>query len=95
MPDVQELRIEDGVVPCRDEECHGQAEVERDGEHAYYECRDCGFTFGYIRLAENQDTCAIGVPEDLRRRMSQGMEQAMEAEQRSQPIPLQLGRKPG
>ena len=74
---VQEQVIEEGLVPCRDPECDGIAEVEVDGDHRYYECMECGFAFGYQRISVSTDeTCAIGVPEDLRRSASAPMEQA-------------------
>lgn len=73
MADLEEL-------PCRDAECSGSAELERDGDHIYYECGECGFTFGFERIAVDAEdpTCAIGVPEDVRREFSAGMEQALE-----------------
>lgn len=97
-----EVRAPQGTAPCIDEECltddgnHSVAEIERDGQHAYFECPECGSTFGYQRLDSDVDseTCAIGVPEELRRRMSSGMEFAMDAERRTEPVPIQLGRKP-
>jgi hypothetical protein len=107
MPDTEELVkplfVDNGEMPCFDSEClddNGErsiATVERDGEHMYYECDTCGSCFNYTKLAvdhEHTDTCAVGIPEDLRRRMSAGMEGAMAADARSQPIPIALGRKP-
>jgi hypothetical protein len=74
---VQQQVIEEGLAPCRDPECAGVAEVEVDGDHRYFECMECGFCFGYERISVSTDeTCAIGVPEDLRRSASAPMEQA-------------------
>lgn len=91
MADVIEAKAD--ARPCRDSECLGVAEPEIDGEHRYFECPECGFCFGYERIqVSTTDNCAIGVPEDVRRRASAPMEEAM---QRTQPVPIQLGRKPG
>ena len=57
-------------VACRDPSCGGRAEPERDGEHQYFECIECGMTFGYERVSTDTETntCAIGVPNEIRQR---------------------------
>jgi len=81
--------------PCRDEECGGTAEVEVDGDHKFYVCNDCGFEFGYEKVQTPNigtagDSCAVGVPETIRRAASGGMEGAMAAEASKAPVPLTL-----
>lgn len=84
------------AVPCTDPECGGQAEPEQDGDHAYYECLRCGYSFGFTRtetLALNPDgACSVGIPENLRRAASQPMTNALA---RSQPPLLSIGRRDG
>ncbi len=74
----------DVAVPCADPECldahgnRGAAEPETDGEHRYHECTTCGYAFGWRRTTpalsgggvKSEGTCAVGVPEGLRRAMS-------------------------
>lgn len=91
----------DRAVPCFDPECldeHGNrstAEPEQDGEHRYHACTTCGYTFGYHRVpattitAKSGDTCAVGIPEDLRRSASAAMQHALD---NSTPL-LQIGRR--
>jgi hypothetical protein len=64
---------------CPDPECHDPggapsiAEPEQDGEHHFWICTNCGYSFGYHRppqhlLAVSSDgACAVGIPEALRR----------------------------
>jgi len=82
-------------VPCTDPQCGGRAEPEQDGDHAYFECEECGYAFGFTRLetvAVNRDgACAVGVPEDVRRAASQPMTNALAA---SGPPLLSIGRRP-
>lgn len=85
---VTETTVEQGERPCRDPECSGTAEIERDGEHAYYECEECGFQFGYTKLGSEDESCAIGVPEAVRMSFSAGMEGALNAEREKRIIPL-------
>lgn len=67
--------------------CGDLAEPEQDGDLIYYPC-GCGFEFGYQRVPEQQDSsCQLGVPEDIRR----AAQPAPEAT--SLPI-LQIGRRP-
>lgn len=92
----------DTAVACADPEClddTGQpswAEPEQDGDHVYFECVVCGYTFGYERLqtapvaVDSGGVCAVGVPESLRRFASAGMDQALA----SQGPLLQIGRRP-
>jgi hypothetical protein len=58
------------VVLCPDPECGGECEVEQDGDHRYFECIECGYSFGYERQLQDltTDTCAIGVPIEIRQR---------------------------
>jgi rubredoxin len=87
MTDIDQLENIEGVVsqevPCRDPECAGLAEPDQDGEHIMYECQSCGYIFGYERLPSptgvdsSGGTCAIGVPEELRRAASQFAENAL------------------
>lgn len=93
----------DEAVPCADPECltdtgdRNLAEPEQDGDHTYYACTACGYSFGYQRLetvaVNAEGACAVGVPEPLRRAASAAMEQAVAAETRRQPVPLQIGRR--
>lgn len=74
--------------------CDAVAEPEQDGDTAYLHCPDCGNDFGFQRevvsvTANPGGTCAVGVPEQLRRRASAGMENAL----RRQPPLLQIGRR--
>jgi hypothetical protein len=70
---------EEDLVPCRDSDCPGQAEEEVDGNVRYRVCLTCGFEFAYerVEIAGDQEVCAIGVPEALRRAASGPMEHAM------------------
>jgi hypothetical protein len=53
-------------------------EPELDGDLRYYECHVCGHEWGWERLeAQQENTCSMGVPEDVRRAASAGMEKAM------------------
>lgn len=87
----------DEAVACADPECGATAEPEQDGEHRYYECPACGFAFGYQRLRPqavgvNPDgACAVGIPEDVRRRASQPFETA---QARTRLPLLTIGRPP-
>jgi hypothetical protein len=43
------------------------AEPEQDGDLTYYAC-DCGHEFGYQRVQQEQDSsCQLGVPEEIRK----------------------------
>lgn len=55
-----------------------QVEPELDGDLRYYECPECGYEWGWSRIEKQQEnTCSMGVPEDIRRAASAGMEKAM------------------
>lgn len=56
--------------PCRDPECSGVAEPEVDGAYRYLECVECGYQFAYERVDLPDDTCGLGVPEEIRRMAS-------------------------
>lgn len=86
--------IESQTVPCFDPSCPGTGEPEQDGEHLYYTCSDCGNDFGWERAPQPtaidaDGACAIGVPADLRRAASAGMEQALGVVG----TPVSIGRK--
>ena len=93
----------DVARPCRNPDCtdehghHGIAEPEQDGDVRYHECTTCGYAFGYERIetlsvqVKSEGSCAVGVPEDLRRRASAAMERAVTAE--GGPL-LTIGRRP-
>lgn len=84
----------DQAVPCRDPECAergGMAEPDGDAEMRYYTCTECGYEFGYQQVKQDTGTCQIGVPEGVRRAASAGAERAMA---QSQPVLLQIGRRP-
>jgi hypothetical protein len=70
---------EEDLVPCRDPDCDGLGEEEVDGNVRYRVCQSCGFEYAYerVEIAGDQEVCAIGVPEELRRAASGPMEQAM------------------
>lgn len=81
MPDViEKIELAEGELPCYDPDCVGVAVVERDGDHQWHECQDCGYQFGWeqVGLPSGEDgACSIGVPEALRRQASAPMEQAL------------------
>jgi hypothetical protein len=89
--------IEADAQPCFDPECSGLAEPEIDGTHRYLECQECGSTFGYVKIQNPVvvDSCAMGVPEDIRRAASAPMEGAMlDQVRKNAPVFVELGRKP-
>jgi hypothetical protein len=88
---VETVELED--IECRDPECDGTAELEMDGLTRYYSCATCGFEFGYERVRQEVDTCAVGVPEGLRRAASGPMEQALAEQQQKRMLPLTVVRK--
>lgn len=89
--------------PCTDPSCDGTAEPEQDGDHRYWSCPECGMDFGYEKVEtsviaeDSSGNCSVGVPEEIRRQASSGMEQAMAQEAAKQPIDLglQIGKRPG
>lgn len=93
------------LVYCVDPECldpatgvRSIAEPEQDGDHLFYECVTCGFAFGWEKKPQTvatEGSCAIGVPEDIRRAASAGMDAAMTAGLSPTEKPVTLGRKPG
>ena len=63
----------DEPVPCGDPECAaagGMAEPESDGVLRYYACTTCGFETGYQTAGQDENACAAGVPEEVRRAVS-------------------------
>jgi hypothetical protein len=71
--------ITEDLVPCRDPDCDGLGEEEVDGNVRYRVCLTCGFEYAYerVEISGEQEVCAIGVPEALRRAASEPMERAM------------------
>lgn len=45
--------------------CGSLAEPEQDGDLTYFAC-ECGHEFGYRRVVEQESTCQLGVPEEIR-----------------------------
>lgn len=85
------IDVREGQTTCADPDCGGRAEAEQDGDHSYYSCIDCGFEFGYERIQSELrevDSCAIGVPESVRKAASGPMEQAIAQEQKKGPVNL-------
>lgn len=64
---------------CPDTECGGEAEPEMDEGTTYYECVECGLSFGYELVGGQVDECALGVPEEVRRQGG---------------VPVEIGKKP-
>lgn len=98
---------EDSLTWCPDEECidsdtglRSIAEPDGDGDLHYYACDNCGYEFGYERitpdtLAVDEDgSCSIGVPAEVRKAASAGMEASLAAQQRKELPVLQIGRRP-
>lgn len=87
----------ESTVPCKDPECAeqgGVGEPDGDTEVHYFVCNVCGFEFGYEQIKQSPDTCQLGVPESVRKVASSGMEAAIAAEQKAQPVPISIGRRP-
>jgi Zn ribbon nucleic-acid-binding protein len=78
----QEILIEDGLQPCpisltSPEDCDNTelVEIDRDGDHEYFECPECGYAFGHRKIPEEAGvkidaSCQAGIPEELRRAAS-------------------------
>lgn len=101
------MQVESSEKPCPNTECETHdpestvygalVEPEVDGDHRYWECEECGYAFGYERIETGtrvEGNCAIGVPESVRKGASKGMETAIKQEQRAQPVPITIGRRP-
>jgi len=93
------------AAPCADPECldsngrRSLAEPEADGNHRYFACPECGFTFGWQRAqpvaVNSEGSCAVGVPEALRRNASAAMHAAISGAAERPKLPLlQIGRRP-
>ena len=71
-PDVLEPWVEEAAVPCPRgaEECGGTAVPEEDDGSRYWACTDpeCGYTFGYQLVPQDDGACSQGVPEHLQDR---------------------------
>jgi hypothetical protein len=52
-------------------------EPDVEDQTEFFSCPECGYEWGWSKIETPQDTCAMGVPEDVRRRASAGMESAM------------------
>lgn len=73
----------DTAIPCYEPTCPGVAEPEQDGSYRYHACVECGYCFNYEAIpTPGTDTCAIGVPEAVRR-----------AADIRPPLLLQIGRR--
>jgi hypothetical protein len=53
-----------GSVQCP--ACGELAEPEQDGDLTYYAC-GCGNEFGYQRVVQEDSSCQLGVPEEIRK----------------------------
>lgn len=96
MSDLVEVQVD--AQPCFDPECGGLAEPEIDGTVRYLECQECGSTFGFVKVQNpvKVESCALGVPEDVRRAASAPMEGAMmDQVVKRAPVFVELGRKIG
>lgn len=98
---LTQTQAEEEVCPMFPDMCDRSEPVEPevDGDHKYKECPDCGYAWGYERVAEGvtiDGSCSIGVPESVRRAASAPMETAIASERRAQPVELGLtiGRRP-
>jgi hypothetical protein len=49
--------------------CGATASPEQDGDVLYQAC-DCGFEFGYHRVAAPEPSCQLGIPEGIRFKVS-------------------------
>ncbi len=83
----------DEPVRCGDPECpepQPSAQPEADGDLRYYAC-ECGYEFGHQMAAQDEGSCAAGVPESVRRAVS------FAPAQEPQPVFLgtTIGRRPG
>lgn len=76
------------VTLCRDPECGGVADEEQDGLLRFLACPRCGYEFDhrYLSGGASEQTCAVGIPEDLRRRAS--------PRAGAGPVLVQIGRRP-
>lgn len=80
--------------PCRDPECSGVAEPEQDQDHCtYWACPECGYEFGHVLIGKGEDeTCQIGVPEEIRKAASAPMQAALAEQTKGLPM-LQIGKR--
>ena len=86
-------------TPCRDDECEGIAEQEKDGDHLYWICNECGFEFGYTKAPAvltnslgEEGTCQMGLTpgqRDTLEVMASGSPSAVPP----QPVSVSIGRK--
>lgn len=49
--------------------CGAAVEPEQDGDTVFWPCA-CGYHFGHQRLQAQDDSCQIGIPEEVRRSYS-------------------------
>lgn len=84
MSDSGLTEIRSQEVPCPDPDCGGMGEPDQDGDHLFYECKECGYQFGWDRVPQPAHvgdgaggSCQIGVPESVRRAASKHMEGAI------------------
>jgi len=76
--------------------CGATAEPEEEDGLVKYSCTSCQYEFGFTRVAQEQDSCSLGVPEQVRRGLSDVMQPTGYGTQEPQaPVFLgQIGRKP-
>lgn len=43
------------------------AEPEGDADLRYFACAECGYTFGWSQVQQENDGCQLGIPVDVRR----------------------------
>ena len=92
---LSELQADAKYCPVCPEE-NGQqtfVEPEVDGEYQYWECPECGYAWGWHKVEGTrvEGSCAIGVPEAVRKAASLPAQRAQEIlEGREKPV-VQLG----
>lgn len=95
MSSLSELQADEKQCPL----CQEWVEPEVDGDHRYYECQECLYAWGYERVSEGtrvEGSCAIGVPEAVRKAASLPAEKAAaildrEERQNRPASPISLG----
>lgn len=46
--------------------CLGIAELEEEDGLRKWVCPDCGGEFGFARISQPEETCSLGIPENIR-----------------------------
>lgn len=96
------IQVQADARACANPECENpMVEPDTDGEVSYFECEMCGFAFGYQKLPgmRIEGSCALGVPEQVRKAASAPYEKAVrsaQGEQSTKPVYLgaTIGRRP-